>query len=74
MRDQSARLNNMMSERSLLMVMQEKARRDIKSFDMSKLTARDPDSIRQGMPAPPLDVRFEKINSNFESVTKHKNT
>ena len=54
-------------------MVQEKARSSIKSFDIGKLTGRHPDSIRVGMPEP-VDSRFEPINSNYEHVSKFKNT
>lgn len=72
-RQPSTRLNQMMTERSLLLMVQERAKKGIKSFDMGKVTAREENSILNGFPQP-VDSRFEPITGDLEIVTKHKNT
>ena len=57
----------------MLQIIQDRARREIKSLDIGKLKARHPDSIRAGMPEP-NDARFEPITSEYENVSKFKNT
>lgn len=62
-----------MSERTLLNMAKISSKKAIKGFDIGKETSRNPDSIRQGFPDV-VDARFDNINSNYESVSKFKNT
>ena len=70
-----SKLNDLKSNRVLspLKINTPRAYSSIKTIDMSKISARHPNSIRQGFPDPP-ESRFESLKGNIELISKFKNS
>jgi len=54
-------------------MIQDRARRGIKSIDMIKTSGRDPDFMAKQSPNPP-DSRFVSLKGSMEALSKHTNT
>ena len=62
-----------LSEHSLIKLIQDKCKSGIKTIDLGKMSARNPDSIRIGFPDPP-DARFEALKGDLEVCSKYQST